>query len=50
MLNFGKIEQISEVGIFEKFDKIYVKDSVDRIISLLPEDDIEESLLFCYVK
>lgn len=33
---FGKIEQISEMGLVQKVDKSYVKDSADRLIGYLP--------------
>ena len=41
---FGKIEQISEVGLVQKVDKKYCKDSIDRLIGYLPTDSTQPKL------
>ena len=47
---FGKIEQTSEVGLVQKIDNTYVKDSIDRIIGLLPAASSQPKLLLCEMK
>ena len=47
---FGKIEQTSEVGLVQKIDKPYVKDSIDRIIGFLPTASSQPSLLLYEIK
>ena len=47
---FGKIEHIPEVGLVQKADTIYVKDSVDRLIGYLPKNERHTKLLLCEMK
>ena len=47
---FGKIEQMSEVGLVQKIDKKHVKYSIDRMIGYIPEGESEPKLLLCEMK
>ena len=47
---FGKIEQIAEVGLVQKVDNAYVKDSVDCLIGYIPTNSNERKLLLCEMK
>ena len=47
---FGKFEQISEVGLVQKVDKSYVKDSIDRLIGYLPTNERHPKVLLCEMK
>ena len=47
---FGDIEQISEVGLGEKVDKKYVKDSIDRLVGYIPKDKVDEKILLYEMK
>ena len=47
---FGQIEQISEVGLVEKIDKKYVKDSIDRLVGYVTNDSMDEQILLCEMK
>ena len=47
---FGKIQQISEVGLVQKIGKPYVKYLVDRLIGFLPYTTSDPTLLLCGMK
>ena len=47
---FGEIEAISEVGLVQKIDKNFVKDSVDRLIGYIPTGESTPKILLCEMK